>query len=65
MEEEMNYLSEKIEALEIQINLYTSVVDKHKKGRLRKSYERMIEDFTEEKQLLENIESYITINELK
>lgn len=65
MHEELNYLSERTEELEIQIDLYTSVVDKHKNGRLKKAYERMLKDYTQEKQLLDNILNYITINELK
>jgi len=62
MENELNYLSEKIEALTWKIDLYSGKINSTQLG---KSYAKMVKDHKEEKQLLENILNALTINELK
>lgn len=58
MENELNYLSEKIESCQDEIDMYSCT-------RPDTYSQSMIRIFTKEKQLLENILNALTINELK
>lgn len=66
MEQELNYISEKVEALDNKIaELYDNLEGVYGiGGRVGEQYRADIKRMGEEKQLLENILSYITQNEL-
>ena len=66
MENELNYLSEKIEGLDTNITDLQEHLDKGNGcgGRIGDDYRRQITEMTTEKTMLENILNHITINEL-
>ncbi len=65
MEEELNYLSEKIEVVEIEIDKAKSELNCHVNSQQANNYyQKKVTSLEKEKQLLNNILAALSINEL-
>jgi hypothetical protein len=65
MTKEMNYLSEKIERIENEINEGEKVVNETDDLSLKDMYKSLIQEASDEKQLLDNILSFVTLKVLE